>query len=295
MTKRQLLLHVFRSDYRILVAVFSALLFSLGCQNTSEQQTATKEVQAKKSGQEPIEIKQEDGTLHSSETSDQADAGDQNDETGKTLDSSPEAKQDEPAVELSQPVSLFDGKNLDYWEEIEFGGEGEISITDGVLSFEMGDPFTGISSTLEDFPKTNYEVSLEARKTEGVDFFCGLTFPVADSHCTLILGGWGGSDCGLSCIDGKDASSNETNTSISFKKNQWYKIRVRVQPGRIKVWLDDKQIINTNIAGKKISLRGDTSLCEPLGIASFQTGAQYKNIELRVVSVNDEDSKDLAK
>ena len=202
------------------------------------------------------------------------------------------AKQtDEPVVELTKPVSLFDGKNLDYWEEIEFGGEGDISIENRILNFEMGDPFTGIASTLEDLPKTNYEVSLEARKTDGVDFFCGLTFPVADSHCTLILGGWGGSDCGLSCIDDKDASSNQTNTSIHFKQGQWYKIRVRVQPERISVWLDDKQIINANIKGKRISLRGDTSLCEPLGVASFQTQAQYKNIELRTIKIA-EDEKD---
>jgi len=135
----------------------------------------------------------------------------------------------ESTVELSKPISLLDGETLDFWEEIEFGGEGAIEVEDGVISFEMGDPFTGIASTLEDLPKTNYEVSLETRKTQGVDFFCGLTFPVADSHCTLILGGWGGDICGLSCIDGKDASTNETTSSLVFEKNQWYKVQRRLQ------------------------------------------------------------------
>lgn len=194
----------------------------------------------------------------------------------------------ESTVELSKPISLLDGETLDFWEEIEFGGEGAIEVEDGVISFEMGDPFTGIASTLEDLPKTNYEVSLETRKTQGVDFFCGLTFPVADSHCTLILGGWGGDICGLSCIDGKDASTNETTSSLVFEKNQWYKVRVRVEPNRISAWVGDKQIVDADTTGRKISLRGDTSLCEPMGIASFQTQAEYKNIELRKIKTKED-------
>ena len=42
------------------------------------------------------------------------------------------------------------------------------------------------------FPKTDYEVSLEAMRVDGVDFFCGMTFPVRSEFCTLIVGGWGG-------------------------------------------------------------------------------------------------------
>lgn len=191
------------------------------------------------------------------------------------------AQEKETGPKFSEPISLFDGKSLEGWDEIEFGGEGDIYTDDGVISFEMGDPFTGICSDREDLPQTNYEIELEARKTDGVDFFCGLTFPVDESHCTLILGGWGGDVCGLSCIDDQDASSNDTSTSIVFKKNQWYKIRVRVEPNRIQAWLDDKSIINCDTSGKKISLRGDTTLCEPLGICSFQTLAEYRNIVLR--------------
>ena len=219
---------------------------------------------------------------------------DPNPDSDSKLPAAEELSEPPATEELAKPISLFDGKTLDSWEEIEFGGEGEIEITDGVMSFEIGAELTGIASTLEDLPKTNFEVSLEARKTAGVDFFCGLTFPVADSHCTLILGGWGGDVCGLSCIDSKDASDNETTSSIFFKKNQWYKIRVRVEPNQISAWVDDKQIVDANIEGRKISLRGDTSLCEPIGIASFQTGAEYRNIELRKIKTK-EDSKDSPK
>ena len=195
--------------------------------------------------------------------------------------------QDEDANKPEEPdwidegVALLDDESLDGWEEIEFGGEGDITIENGILDFTAGDPFTGISSTGDDHPKTNYEISLEGRKMDGTDFFCGLTFPVADSHCTLIAGGWGGATVGLSCINDKDASSNDTCTYMKFEKKQWYKIRVRVQPKSISVWIDDKQVVNQNIEGKKISLRGDTELCKPIGICSFMTGAEFKNVRIR--------------
>ena len=260
----------------VLAFVVGALLFS-GCQKSGIEQAATNEVQTEQTASSQTKSQQ------AAETADEG-----------TAESPASSSSDEPTVELSKPSLLFDGKNLDYWEEIEFGGEGDITIEDGILNFESGEELTGIASTLEDLPKTNFEVSLEARRTGGIDFFCGLTFPVADSHCTLILGGWGGGTCGLSCIDDKDASSNDTNLIMSFKENQWYKIRVRVEPDRIGAWVDDKQIIDANIKGKKISLRGDTSFCEPMGIVTFQTQAQYRKIELRTIKVK-EDSEDAGK
>ena len=104
--------------------------------------------------------------LEQIETEAQDPAAQGNEAAGATdSDPSKSVAATQSTVELSKPISLFDGKTLEYWEEIEFGGEGDVEIKDGVMSFEMGDPFTGIASTLEDLPKTNFEVSLEARKT----------------------------------------------------------------------------------------------------------------------------------
>ena len=103
--------------------------------------------------------------LEQIETEAQDPAAQGNEAAGATdSDPSKSVAATQSTVELSKPISLFDGKTLEYWEEIEFGGEGDVEIKDGVMSFEMGDPFTGIASTLEDLPKTNFEVSLEARK-----------------------------------------------------------------------------------------------------------------------------------
>ena len=66
---------------------------------------------------------------------------------------------------------------------------------------EGDQPATGIRSTAV-IPKSNYEIRLEAKRTDGNDFFCGLTFPVQEGFATLIVGGWGGGVTGISNIDG---------------------------------------------------------------------------------------------
>ena len=75
----------------------------------------------------------------------------------------------------------------------EFGGQGEVSIEDGAIIMNFGESLTGVTYTGGDLPKNDYEVRVEAKRVDGIDFFCGLTFPVADSYCSFIVGGWAGS------------------------------------------------------------------------------------------------------
>lgn len=185
-----------------------------------------------------------------------------------------------PTAEVWKP--LFDGKTLAGWKSTEFGGEGEVSVENGSILLDMGSPLTGVTyKDGKSLPKTNYEIRLEARKTAGSDFFCGLTFPVADSHASFIVGGWGGGLVGISSIDGNDASRNDTATYHTFKDNQWYKLRVRVLPENISAWIDDKEVVNRDIKGYKISTRGEVDLSKPLGIGSFETKAELRKIEIR--------------
>ena len=87
--------------------------------------------------------------------------------------------------------AMSDGRTLAGWRETPFAGHGEARCQDGVMILGMGDPFTGLNWT-NDFPKMNYEVALDAMRVMGSDFFCGLTVPVGDTFCSLIVGGWGG-------------------------------------------------------------------------------------------------------
>ena len=71
---------------------------------------------------------------------------------------------------------------------------------------------------------------------------------------------------------------------MGFPFNRWYRVRLRVTPAKIEAWLDDQQIVDQEITGKKISLRpGDISLSRPLGISTFRTTAGFRAIRLRVL------------
>ena len=118
-------------------------------------------------------------------------------------------------------------------------------------------------------------------RVEGSDFFAGVTFPVAESFCSLILGGWGGTVVGLSSINGMDASENETSQSVQFESRRWYNIRIRVTPGKIEAWLDERQIINQDLKGNKIDTRFEVEPSRPLGVASWRTKAALRDLRLR--------------
>jgi hypothetical protein len=128
----------------------------------------------------------------------------------------------------------------------------------------------------------DYEIAIEAMRVEGGDFFCGLTFPVANTACTLVVGGWGGTVVGLSNLDGVDAAENETSREMEFEDRRWYRIRVRVTVGRIEAWIDGRQVVNLSTAGRRLSLRpGDIQKALPLGISTYMTRAAVRDIVLR--------------
>jgi hypothetical protein len=178
---------------------------------------------------------------------------------------------------------LFDGKTLTGWKESDFFGAGKVTIENGSIILGHG-ALTGInwaSSSLP-FPGTGYEIRVEAARLKGSDFFAGITFPVGDSYCTWINGGWGGEVVGLSSINGADAARNETTVTRSFDLGRWYVLRLRVTPTRIMAWIDEELEIDVGIEKKWISLReGEIVHSVPFGIASYSTVAAVRKIEWR--------------
>ncbi len=177
-------------------------------------------------------------------------------------------------------ISLFDGKKLGHWTITDFTGQGDVYVKDGSIFLKKGDYMTGITWT-GPLVRMNYEISLEAMRVSGNDFFCGLTFPVGDRSCTLILGGWGGDLCGLSSIDSFDASENETTRFISFENGRWYHVLLRVRDDRIEARLDNQEIVNIITTDRDIDIRIEVELSQPLGIATWRTAGAIRNIKLR--------------
>jgi len=166
------------------------------------------------------------------------------------------------------------------WRISDFDRTGAVYVEGDTVLLEMGNDMSGITR-VGPFPKMNYEITLGAMRIAGDDFFCGLTFPVNDDPCSLILGGWGGTTCGISCLDYNDAANNETTRYREFNKGEWYAVRLRVTEGRIQAWIDDERLVDVNTEGRDIDIRWEVEPSVPLGIATWRTTGAIRNIRIR--------------
>jgi hypothetical protein len=157
--------------------------------------------------------------------------------------------------------ALFNGRDLTGWKvakDVDFKKHGEVRV--------MGDSII---------------LALDAKRIDGNDFFCGLTFPVDKQYCTLILGGWGGSTTGLSNVNGLSADENETSGSMDFVNGQWYRVRLRVTPQKIQAWVDKEKVADLETEGKHFAIWWEQEPMRPLGIATWNTQAAVRNIHLK--------------
>lgn len=204
----------------------------------------------------------------------------------KTPDAPPTAPE-APAAD-----SLIDNE-LSHFDKLVFGADGEIFVEDDVLHMDMGGPLTGVvyNGEIADLlgaSLENYEISFEAQRLQGNDFFVGLTFPVGtEGHVTLIMGGWGGGLVGLSSLDHADASMNPTTQLMQFEMNRWYEVRLAVTTDTIQVWLDGDEVISVNRADhERYSLRGEVLDTAPFGLCCYQTHAAYRGLVVKSIAVD---------
>ena len=165
------------------------------------------------------------------------------------------------------------------WVESDYDGKGEVKIENGTAILGEGNEMTGIRWT-GPLPKMNYEVSLEAKRVDGSDFFCGLTFPYGETPCSFVVGGWGGTVVGISNLDFQDAYNNETCEFKKFELNKWYTIRVRVTPNWIQAWIDDEQMVKVKTTGRDVGIRGEMEKTRPLGVATWRTTGAIRNVNV---------------
>ncbi len=148
---------------------------------------------------------------------------------------------------------------------------------------KAGSPMTGIvfpTWEQDGLPLTAYRITYEAMRVSGRDFFGSVTFPVgsAENCVTFVLGGWGGSQVGISSIDGLDASMNSTGSMQRFEDGKWHRVRVEVTRDTLAVWLDDRPLARADISRAQLSLRsGEIDRCVPFGFATYETEGRVRN------------------
>jgi hypothetical protein len=195
------------------------------------------------------------------------------------------AEQTSPREHVDGWLPLFDGTTLAGWESTPFGGEGQVTVEKGVIRLERGSELSGITWQ-KDFPKEGYAITLEASRVDGYDFFCGLTFPIAEEPCSFIVGGWGGGVVGLSSIDGADAAHNDTTEWKEFKTGQWYRITVEVGKEKIRCWIDDELLVDQPRGDHEFSIRPEVFLSKPLGLSCYGTVAAFRDLRYRLLDAD---------
>lgn len=185
---------------------------------------------------------------------------------------------------------LFDSKVKHGGAESKFTGQGKVETGNGVLRLGVGDDMTGLNwPDLEKvkLPRNNYEITFDARRVEGVDFFSGLTFPWGDKPISWIVGGWGGMVVGLSNVNGFAAVENETTRTMQFEDSRWYRLRLRVSKPKIEAWIDEEKVINLPTQDKEFTIRWSVEPSQPLGFATWQTGGELRDIRIRSLEADE--------
>lgn len=178
---------------------------------------------------------------------------------------------------------LFDGESFGGWAPFvksQYDTGGPVELKGGAITLSAGRPYSAVLWS-GGFPRTNYEIELSAMKTDGNDIFCGLLFPVGTNYCSMILGGWGNSIVGLSCVDYMTAADNSTATMKAFNADEWYDVRLKVTDEKIEAWVNEEQLIDLELFEKRISPYFGLEIFAPFGIFTFETAGMVKDIFIR--------------
>jgi 3-keto-disaccharide hydrolase len=179
---------------------------------------------------------------------------------------------------------IFDGKSLSGWKAATFANAGKVDVKGGAILMEKGATMTGVAYTRGDFPTVDYEVRFESRRLAGGDFFCTTIFPVGETFCSFVAGGWGGTIVGLSNVNHDNASQNATTSIREFENGKWYRFRLRATKDRIKAWIDDDMVVDLDTVDRKIDLHGACDPCKPFGFATWKTTGAVRDVQFRLLT-----------
>ena len=61
-------------------------------------------------------------------------------------------------------------------------------------------------------------------------------------------------------------------------------MRLRVTRQRITGWIDGKEILDQQLNGRKIGIRGEVDLSQPFGLSTWQTTGAVRNLRIRTLT-----------
>jgi hypothetical protein len=68
-------------------------------------------------------------------------------------------------------------------------------------------------------------------------------------------------------------------TQHEFEDQRWSRIRVEVTNERLQAWIDDRQVVDVDPEGRKLSPReGAIKYCAPSGLATWLTSAELRGV-----------------
>ena len=187
-------------------------------------------------------------------------------------------------------VALFDGKTLRGWEKVEggrFEGHGPIYVNEGRLVLSRGQRRTGIAWTGE-FPTVDYELVLELRRDEGQEF-CAMLLPFGSERGSWTLGGWAGTMSGLSRLDKRSASVNDTKLLKGYETGKWYRARLRVTEAKVEAWVDDEKTVDVSRAGRRFVQPEWLPLAQPFVLNTYRATLSARTIKLRLLESRPEE------
>jgi len=188
---------------------------------------------------------------------------------------------------------LFDGRTLKGWRIAEAGyfrRHGSVEVQQGWVRVGAGGPRTGVV-WLGDFPRTDYEVYLEAQRIRGRQSFCEIIFPVGEAGSLLLLGGWGGSVVGLSPVDARLGNRNVTTKTMSFVDERPYRVRLRVTAAKIEAWINAEKLVDFRIEGHRLEVEAGFQCLKPFGLSAHTTQSAFRKIRLRRLKAGGAEAK----
>lgn len=141
-----------------------------------------------------------------------------------------------------------------------------------VVQSSMGE---NIRLTFGDTDWSDYELTLQARKTGGDEGVVLYVRANIYQYYKINLGGWDNSRYAIQKGDGRggETIAGGQQQSGSIQAYQWHDIRVRAEGNRLRVWLNHNPIFDFT----------DTSsphLTGNVGVGTFKTQARFRNIQV---------------